>query len=196
MKHLKIIIAIALCSLFLVSCGNDDNVVTLPPNLGIYELQSLESDVAMDLDYDGLAATDFKQELQLWWFSIPYRQQYAPLAIYKSDTNGRYLVRTLGMPRDDHDENDPDPSFRFKPADGIHSLFIENGEIVSFEVQEPFVNYHDPNDVLGQQRPYLIQFDSDNEVTMKLTQYFYDYTIDEWTQVNLVAKFDKIEDDL
>jgi hypothetical protein len=196
MKHLKIIIAIALCSLFLVSCGNDDNVVTLPPNLGIYELQSLESDVAMDLDYDGLAAKDFKQELQLWWFSIPYRQQYAPLAIYKSDTNGRYLVRTLGMPRDDHDENDPDPSFRFKPADGIHSLFIENGEIVSFEVQEPFVNYHDPNDVLGQQRPYLIQFDSDNEVTMKLTQYFYDYTIDEWTQVNLVAKFDKIEDDL
>jgi hypothetical protein len=96
------------------------------------------------------------------------------------------------MPRDDNDDADPDPSFRFREADGIHVLGIRNNEIISYEFQEPFVDHFDPNTALGQQRPYFIQFDSYHEITMKSTQYFYDYISDEWIQVDLLAKFDKI----
>lgn len=189
----KTLLIFIVSTLFFLSCSKEDAIKKLPANLGDYSLKSLVSDTAMDLDYDGVARTDFKEELQLWWFSIPFRQSLIPFELKKSSVEGRYLVLTEGLPRDDHDWYDPDPSFRFKPADGIHSLYIENGEIISFEFQEPFVDNLDPNAALGQQRPYLIQFDSDSEVTMKFTQYFYDYITDEWIPVDLVARFEKVE---
>jgi hypothetical protein len=196
MSNVKIIMVIILTNLFIVSCNDNDNIEPLPANLGIYELQSLKSNIAMDLDYDGFDSTDFKQELQLWWFSIPQRQTYDHVKLLESNINGKYWVRTLGIPRDDHDDNDPDPSFRFKPDARTHYLYIENGQIVSFEEQKPSFDPFDPDDILGKARPYLLSFDTETKITMEMTQYFYDYRINEWTQVSLVAKFDKIADNL
>jgi len=192
MKTIKVLTVLILISLFLSSCNNDDTLESPPANLGIYTLKSFQSNVAMDLDYDGVASVDFKEELQLWWFTFPNRSRLYHLEILPSPRDGKYLLITDGMPRDDHDDRYPDPHSRFKQADGIHALFIRNNEIISYEFQEPFVDRFDPNVALGQQRPYFIQFDSDHEITMKLTQYFYDYISDEWIQVDLLAKFDKI----
>lgn len=192
MKILKTLTTLLLCNLLLLSCNKNDDIEPLPANLGNYTLKSFQSNVAMDLDYDGVASSDFKEELQLWWFTFPNRNRLYHLEIMPSLYEGKYLLLTEGMPRDDHDYTDPDPSFRFKPADGIHTLEIRDDEIISYEFQEPFVDSFVPNAALGQQRPYLIQFDSDHEITMKITQHFYNYITDEWMPVDLEAKFDKI----
>ncbi|WP_298951929.1 hypothetical protein [uncultured Nonlabens sp.] len=196
MNNIKLIAVIIISHLFFVSCNDDDNIETLPANLGIYELQSLESSIEMDLDYDGIASTDFKEELQLLWFSFPFRQEHHHLELYESQTKGKYWLETEGMPRDDYNGFHQDLNYRFKPQGRTHSLFIENEEIVSFVEDEPYFNHLDPTDILGQSRPYLIEFDTSDKITMELTQHFYDHMIDEWIEVSLIAKFNKKEENL
>jgi hypothetical protein len=196
MKNLKIIISVALINLFFVSCNDDDTIESLPKNLGVYELQSLESNKEIDLDYDGVASTDFKHELQLLWFSVPFRQQLHHLELLESETKGKYWLRTDGIPRDDYNGPYQDFNVRFKFEGRSSYVYIENGEIVSFEELEPYLDPLDPDDILGKPRPYSINFDTDDNITMEMTQYFYDIQLEEWTQVNLVAKFDKIQENL
>ena len=53
--------------LLICSCEQDDDIPKTHPNLGEYNLISLKSNIALDLNYDGIQSTDFKQELSMYY---------------------------------------------------------------------------------------------------------------------------------
>jgi hypothetical protein len=183
------------CLIFLTaSCSSDNETIVDHPNLGDYDLHSFTSNVAMDLDYDGIESTDFKAELDWLYFNNRLLNTSLPMVIrnahhHNYDDIEVLVANNMGMPRDDYHPLSPHINVRFKGDDRVKLLEIKENEVLNIfypdsspdhEINLPDVNSFVLND--------------NNTVTVDMSQRFFDLLEDEWKQVELVAVYKKIED--
>jgi hypothetical protein len=201
MNYVKSFVLTLIISICCTSCSEENDLDYLHPNIGYYEVVSLESNTCMDLDYDAICSTNFRAELGEYWFDSGRSFGTVPLQIVNADhlnydnVDVLYL-ELLGMPRDDYNPINENLGVRFKgfvKQNFIHTtrdngiLFIESGRDQNLQLQysQEFL----------QRLPVInnFNFDDKNNVTLQISQHFYNYRDDRWQEVELVAKFSRIK---
>ena len=191
---LKVIVAFFLIGIF--GCGREDVEPAESPYLGYYKVISFTSDVAMDINQDGIAEYNFVKELDKAWFENDMNMMGEHhISIHSSSQGADVLwVRSNGMPFDTYRPNLPYLFMRFGPEGTGKYLTIKDGQVVSFEVQEP------PNDIdrpeYAEAFPRYTSFKFLDATTLetRMDQKFYDEEEEEWKDVSLKAVFSKITD--
>ncbi len=191
---LKLIVVLFLA--FIVACGKEELESPVTPYLGYYKVTSFTSNVAMDINQDGVAEYDFLKELAESWFenNLSVHGDHH-ISIRSSTRNDNELwLKSFGMPRDTYRSMLPYLHMRMGPEDTQKSLFLKDGQVVSFDIQEP------PNDLdrpeYGEAYPRYTSFKflDTNTLETKMNQKFFDEEEEVWKDVSLIAVFSKITD--
>ncbi|MGC1204890.1 MAG: hypothetical protein WA839_08400 [Flavobacteriaceae bacterium] len=187
---MKIIVTILSISL-LVSCNKEDTPVP-HPNLGNYELISLTSDTALDLNYDNIKSENFKEELSVYYTG--FRKPMDDLIFTESTYDANKWYFRLSLPRDFYYPELGIIDLRYSDGDYSKIVFLKDGKIDriahyyydGLEVDADFlINEHYPY-------PYDLILNSGTMVTVKVKQMFFDLEQDLWVLVNLEAVFEKV----
>jgi hypothetical protein len=193
-KVLKVIVTSFLIGI--VACGKEEVEAPPSPYLGYWEVTSFTSDVAMDINQDGVAEYDFLKELAESWFENNLSVSGEHHISIRSST--RYTdvlwLSCYGMPRDTYAPRLPTLHMRMGPEDTQKSLTIKDGQVVSFEVQEPPIDIDRPEHAEAFPRYTSIKFLDENTLETRMDQKFYDEGEEVWKDVSLIAVFAKITD--
>ena len=79
------------------SCSNDNNIDIHDNILGDYKLVSLEADIEMDLNRDGIYSSDFKKELE-FYFNESYSNE-KDLNISRINNQNTLCSLSINLPR-------------------------------------------------------------------------------------------------
>ncbi|GAL88967.1 hypothetical protein JCM19538_1956 [Jejuia pallidilutea] len=171
------------------------------PNIGKYRLTSLISNIALDLNYDNIKSTDFKQELSVFFnnpiFSPKFALRLNEIIVY-DDT----LAFELLLPGDGYYQELEYLDLRFAVQNYSKAVVVEDSNFVK-------ITHHSDFDLDGisdtaqeiidgnYPYPYHLEFNSDSKVTVYIKQNFFDLEKDEWVLVELVGVFEKaIQEDI
>ncbi|MDR5591093.1 hypothetical protein [Christiangramia sp. SM2212] len=191
---LKIIVSFFLIGI--VGCGKEDVEPPESPYLGYYKVISFTSDVAIDINQDGVAEYDFVKELDKAWFENDMNMMGEHHISIRSSSHGADVlwVRSNGMPFDSYRPNLPYLFMRFGPEGTAKYLTIEDGQVVSFETQEAPTDIDRPEYAEAFPRYTSFQFLDANTLETKMNQKFYDEEKEVWKDVSLIAVLSKITD--
>ncbi|MDR5591094.1 hypothetical protein [Christiangramia sp. SM2212] len=193
-KVLKVILVSFLIGI--VACGKEEIEPPPSPYLGYWEVTSFTSDVAMDINQDGVVEYDFLKELAESWFenNLSVHGEHH-ISIRQSTRNTDILwLRSFGMPVDTYRPRLPTLHMRMGPEDTQKSLTIKDGQVVSFDIQEPPFDMDLPEHAEAFPRYTSIKFLDENTLETKMNQRFYDEEVEVWKDVSLIAVFSKITD--
>lgn len=178
--------------LFVLNSCNNEEDENPHPNLGNYKLNSLTSNVAIDLNYDDIATKDFKEELSIYFLG-PSKPRNA-LELVASYEKSRWFFY-LGIPKDsDYPDRIDDIALNLRYGVGDYSknIVLNNGK--------PKIMHFFNNNIKGDSTwlvnnkypyPYKMVLNNDNKVTINVAQKFYDLFKEEWIFVDLVGVFEK-----
>lgn len=190
----KVILAFFLIGIF--SCEKEDVEPPESHYLGYYKVISLTSDVAMDINQDGIAENNFVKELDKAWFENDMNMMGEHhISIHSSSQGADVLwVRSNGMPFDTYRPNLPYLFMRFGHEGTAKYLTIKDSKVVSFEVQEPPNDIDRPEYAEAFPRYTSFKFLDTTTLETRMDQKFYDEEEEMWKDVSLIAVFSKITD--
>ncbi len=193
-RVLKVIVVLILDST--IGCGKEDVESSVFPYMGYYKVTSFTSDIAMDINQDGVAEYDFVSELDKAWFENDMNMMGEHRISIRSSSQGADVLSLLsnGMPFDTYRPNLPYLYMRFDPEGTSKYLTIENSQVISFDVQEPPNDRDRPEYAKAFPRYTSFKFLDANTLETKMDQKFYDEEEEVWKDVCLIAIFKKITD--
>lgn len=198
MKHICKHFLVFLILLSFTACEKEEAVKKKLPYVGYWKLESFTSNVAIDLNEDGIAERDFKNEIDYFFgrnYGIQGRDHV--IEIFESyDDNSRLYILSPHMPIDAFRPfpYDNPRVIRFRGDYTWKTLYFENNELIRFEQANPFNEPDSPGAREAWAKYTSYNFIDDNNVEILIDQKFYDVSIDEWTAVKIVAVFSKITD--
>lgn len=183
----KILFLISIFTLF--SCNSDEDIPT-NQYLGNYKLTALTSNIPLDLNFDNIATTNFKNELSIYFLgsSKPLHE----LQFVQTNVRKEWYFR-LGLPKDNYH---PDQNFieqRFGTGDYSKSVvFNNNTPTIIHNYSDLFVA--DSIWLIENKYPYPyeLNFYNNNKATIKIKQKFYDNSNMEWVETELIAEYEKL----
>lgn len=198
MKHICKHFLAFLIVLSFTACEKEEAIKKESPYVGYWKLESLTSNVPIDLNEDGIAERDFKNELY-YFFEIDSRMigQDLNIEIWESfSINNRLNLTTWHMPVDAFRPfpYDNPIMIRWKGDYTWKTLDFENDQLIRFEQENPWNEPDSPGARQAWPKYTSYNFIDDNNLEILIDQKFYDVSIDEWTAVKMVAIFSKITD--
>jgi hypothetical protein len=185
MKRYLYIIAI----LILFSCNSDENI-TENQYLGNYKLINLTSNIPIDLNFDNIATTNFKNELNIYF--LGNSKPLHDLQFVKFSLSNEWFFR-LGLPKDNYH---PDQNFieqRYGTGDYSKSVLLNNNTVSIIH------NYSDlfvvDSTWLVENKypyPYKVDFYDNNKVIIKIKQKFFDNINGEWVDIELIGNYERL----
>lgn len=189
-----VITVIATSGLFFTGCSTDDSK---PPhaNLGDYKIVSLTSSDSIDLDYDGIASTDFLEELKRYWFENSFTRVgtiHLRLLHYRELSANEISFRLPSIPRDSYHIDHVSLDYRFKWDDGTKIITVspDGTNVINYHTPSPDIDR--PEYIWAVPIPQSIVFNDANTVTVVTKQRFYDHLSQEWIPVELTGVFTRI----
>lgn len=188
---LKLVIMV-LSLLALLSCNKDEESIP-HPNIGNYKLMSLTSNTALDLNYDNIKSTDFKQELSIFYNNSILSPKF-DLRLNSSIGDYNNIFFHLLLPGDIYYPELQILDLRYAIQNYSKSIIVEGDKFVS-------ITHHlwDSSETPAQEiidgnypYPYHLEFNSDTKVTVYVKQNFFDLEKDEWVLVELLGVFEKV----
>ena len=191
---LKVILVFILIGV--IGCEKEEVEPSVSPYLGYYKVTSFTSDVALDINQDGVAEYDFIKELDKAWFDNDMNMMGEHHISILSSSQGTDVlwVRSNGMPFDTYRPNLPYLFMRFGPESTAKYLTIKEDQVVSFEVQEAPSDIDRPEYAEAFPRYTSFKFLDANNLKIRMDQKFYDEDYEAWKDVSLIAVFSKITD--
>lgn len=193
MKHICKHFLAFLIVLSFTACEKEEAIKKESPYVGFWKLESLTSNVAIDLNEDGIAERDFKNEIDSFFgrnYGIPGRDHVIEIFQSYSDNN-KLQILTPHMPIDDFR---PSAITRFRGDYVWKTLYFENNQLIRFEQANPYNEPDSPGAKEAWAKYTSYNFIDDNNLEILIVQKFYDVSIGEWTAVKIVAVFSKITD--
>lgn len=177
--------------LLITSCKKDD-AVFVHPNLGDYKLKSLTSNIPLDLNFDNIQSTDFKQELSMYIgsFRAPSVDMQLVESYYNSD---EWYFHLGGIPKDSYHDHLELLDFRLRYGDYSKIIILNDNVISHIDHVYSDLFVADSTWLLENKYPYPYNIELINDVTVnvKISQLYFDTFTNEWVDVDILGVFEK-----
>ncbi len=182
-----------LLCLIILSCDSDDNESINDPGIenivGFYTIQSFESDLAVDLNGDGISSTDLKSEINDFFY---YDLEIRP------NIEGQTRVQLISFILPATNLRFQNPSYPNGYTSFTSNVYLSMYKLVDNQILLESNSFNAYDYVDGENRITTLKVDSfievlgNNSLAISMTEDYYDYSTAQWQSLNIDVVYEKL----